>query len=966
MGTGHIENLRSARVGRVHAILGCVLLALSVLIFPNLTHAQNQLPTPTPEQLEILRSLPPEQREAIIEQVLGTGGVDRRDKTLRFPDTVQPRTLEEQEALAREFGAEREPRLRAEDTLLLLLQIREFKGPDPVVPPVSQQPPFVTGQQQVPQAVQPAPESPTPRERINRSEEELTRLEQLRERIQNRNPYRLDRFGRLDVPELGPIALAGLTVEQAQKRLGVERALADFKVEVILLPLERLGDEGLKPFGYDLFAGTPTTFAPATDIPVPADYVVGPGDRLEVQLFGNINKSYSLVVGRDGQIKFPELGPISVSGQSFAEAKRQLEQRVGNQMIGVRASVTMGETRSIRIFVLGEAHLPGSYTVSGLSTITNALFVSGGVKTIGSLRNIQLKRRGEIVRRLDLYDLLLNGDTSDDARLLPGDVIFIPPVGTMVSVAGEVRRPAIYELSDETTVEQAVVLAGGLTTVADPELATLERINDQRQRVVVNVNLDVPADRTMTLTTGDLLRVMPIRTALENSVLLQGHVYRPGLFQYRPGMRLSDVLPSFDELKPRGDGRYILIRRELPPDKSVTVLSADLAKALAARGSDEDTALAAKDRIIVFDLETSRDRIIAPLLEELRLQSRLGRPTAVVGVGGRVKAPGQYPLEPRMRVSDLIRAGGSLEDAAYGGHAELARYTVVNGEHRQTELIEVDLAAVLRGDAGADVALQPYDFLNIKELPQWREQEEIEIVGEVRFPGRYPVQRGETLRSVLLRAGGLTDLAFAEGSIFLRDDLRRREQQQIETLATRLQSDIAVLALQTSQQNPQAVQAFTVGQSLLADLRSSKAVGRLVIDLNTVIASAPGGPNDLVLKNGDRLLVPKKAQEVTVLGEVQNTTSHFYRAGLIRDDYINLSGGPTQKADKKRIYVVRADGSVVTAGSGWFQRSTADIRPGDSIVVPLDAERMRPLPLWTAVTQILYNLAISVAAVNSF
>jgi protein involved in polysaccharide export with SLBB domain len=350
----------------------------------------------------------------------------------------------------------------------------------------------------------------------------------------------------------------------------------------------------------------------------------------------------------------------------------------------------------------------------------------------------------------------------------------------------------------------------------------------------------------------------------------------------------------------------------------------------------------------------------------MRLQSRLDRPMQIVGVGGRVKAPGRYPLEPGMRVSDLIRAGGSLEEAAYGGEAELTRHRIVDGEYRQIDLVPVDLAAVIRGDVTADIVLESYDYLSVKEMPRWNRAEAVEIVGEVRFPGTYPVKRGETLHSVMQRAGGLTELAFPEGSIFLREDLRRKEQERIAQLATRLESDIAALALQASQADAQASQALPIGQSLLSELRGTKPVGRLVFDLEKVMASGADSNWDIAMKDGDRIMVPRRAQEVTVLGEVQTLTSHLYRPDLSRDDYIALSGGTTKKADKDRTYVVRADGSVVTSGSRWFGRSGTEIRPGDSIVVPLDAERMRPLPMWAAVTQILYQAAIAVAAVNSF
>jgi protein involved in polysaccharide export with SLBB domain len=300
--------------------------------------------------------------------------------------------------------------------------------------------------------------------------------------------------------------------------------------------------------------------------------------------------------------------------------------------------------------------------------------------------------------------------------------------------------------------------------------------------------------------------------------------------------------------------------------------------------------------------------------------------------------------------------------------AELTRYAIVDGETRQAELIEIDLRRLLAGDATANIPLQPFDYLVIKGLPLWAATEEVEIRGEVKFPGRYPIHRGETLRSVMERAGGLTDFAFEEGAVFTRVELKERERKQLDTLANRMQSDLAQLSLQAAQETRgDAGQALAVGQSLLANLRATQAVGRLVIDLDRSIRARSGTEHDIVLKHGDTLLVPRVTQEVTVIGEVQSATSHLYRVDLGRDDYVNLSGGLTQRADDDRIYVVRADGSVVTrSGNRWFSGGGVDIKTGDTIVVPLDTERMRPLPFWTAVTTIIYNLAISAAAVNSF
>jgi protein involved in polysaccharide export with SLBB domain len=356
-------------------------------------------------------------------------------------------------------------------------------------------------------------------------------------------------------------------------------------------------------------------------------------------------------------------------------------------------------------------------------------------------------------------------------------------------------------------------------------------------------------------------------------------------------------------------------------------------------------------------------------MDELRLQSKSTRPTEMVNVSGRIKVPGEYPLEPNMRVSDVLRAGGNLQDAAYASSAELIRYQDIDGK-RTAQLLNVDLVAIANGDVNADFVLQSSDTLNIRELPQWSEKEKVILRGQVKFPGEYVIQRGETLRMLIERAGGLTDQAFPTGSVFTRTDLQQREQEQLELLATRMQSDLTTLALQQSQlggqQGSQNGQALVIGQSLLAQLKSTKAIGRLVIDLDRVVSSTKGDENDVQLRNGDMLYIPKQRQEVTVIGEVQTATSHLYHAGLSRDDYLSQSGGLTRKADKKQIYIVRANGSVIAGASHRWFGSVGRVEPGDTIVVPLNTERLPALPLWQAVTQIVYNIAIAAAAVHSF
>jgi polysaccharide export outer membrane protein len=375
----------------------------------------------------------------------------------------------------------------------------------------------------------------------NEPSKEKPGMAEFRKQVLANNPYKLNQFGVLEIPGIPAVPLAGLTAAEATMRLNADGDLSDFTVRVTLLRLQPSGDEALKPFGYDLFEGVPSTFAPVSDIQVPKDYIVGPGDTFDVLLYGSQSNTYNLTVERDGRVNFPKLGPIMVSGMTFDAARAAIEQQVSQQLIGTRVSVTMGDLRSIRIFVLGEAEKPGTYTVSGLSTMTNALFVSGGVKKIGSLRNIQLKRDGHLISVLDLYSLLLHGDTSGDRQLMPGDVIFIPPIGDTVSVDGAVRRPAIYELKTETTVEQAVELAGGFMPDADRKLGQMERILPSRLRQMHNVDLTSAEGRATELANGDKLRIPAIRPTLENSVKLSGYVYRPGAFEYHAGLRLSDT-----------------------------------------------------------------------------------------------------------------------------------------------------------------------------------------------------------------------------------------------------------------------------------------------------------------------------------------------------------------------------------------------------------------------------------------
>jgi protein involved in polysaccharide export with SLBB domain len=937
---------------RVLRIPAGLVFAFLVVFAPRQVCAQTIPSSVTPEQLQMLQSLPADQQKAILERMsrsssssdlVPTDETDINKTPGGSEGTQKDKSASKKDDLTVQRGP---PRIAPQSTVLLSVDFLEATSD-----------PGMSGAQA------PKPNTLLP----ILTEQEKALIKERRERILAGNPYVVSGTGQLLLPALPPITLWGLTATEAAQRLNADPHLLGLKFKVNLLPIVPVGADALTPFGYDIFTSEDSSFAPPTNLPVPTGYIVGPGDTILLDFFGRRAGRYSLVVDRDGRVHLPDLGPLEVAGLSFDQVKATIESRVSKESLGSECSVTMGPLRSIRVFVTGDVKKPGSYMVSGLSTVTNALFASGGVSKIGSLRNLEIKRKSTLVGKLDLYALLLHGDSSGDVRLEPGDVVFVPPVGATAGVTGEVRRPAIYELREGDTVADLLALSGGLAPEADPHGAKLERIDGGSQRVIMDIDVGTSAGLTVTVRAGDVLTVPRVLDEMARTVTLQGEVLRPGKHSWHEQMRLTELLSGLNALKEDADQRYILIRREHFPDRRLSVLSADAIRAFEAPGSDADPVLQSRDLVIVFPLQSDRGVTLGEVLKQLRAQARDKSAPPVVSISGHTIAPGDYPLEPGMRVSDLIRAGGGLDSGAYDLDAELTRVDFGNGQAQRTEVVPIKLSAVLARDAAADLQLRPYDTLTVKEIPDWTAQGAITLKGEVRFPGRYPITKGETLSSVIRRAGGLTPFAFPEGAVFTRDEIKQQERQQLDNLAKRMQADLTTLALQSTQgqEGKNAAEALGIGQNLLAQLRNTEPVGRLVIDVRRAINLPGRAEDDVQLRPGDALTIPRLRQYVTVIGEVENPTSHIWKRGLTRADYVQLSGGTTLRADTSRIYVVRADGSVVPReASSWFSRSSPYLRMGDTIVVPLDAQRMPTLTKWQAVTQILYNIAIATAAIH--
>ncbi|MDH5300488.1 MAG: SLBB domain-containing protein [Gammaproteobacteria bacterium] len=780
--------------------------------------------------------------------------------------------------------------------------------------------------------------------------------------------YVLDKYGVLNLTYAPPIPLAGLDEEQASLRVALEPVFDNYFVIVTKLHLQPQGKEALKPFGYELFKaetnvnGMDESSSMSVQMPVPSDYVVGPGDTVNVQLFGKENQLYELEVSREGSLLFPGVGAISVVGMSFSELKRDLSKRIQNQFIGVEAQVSMGQLRTIQVFVTGEVAKPGSYLVGALSTMTQVLSTAGGMTEIASMRNVSLKRKGRLIQDLDLYELLLNGNSSSDLRLQSGDVVHVPALSRSVSIIGEIRRPAIYQLRGKESLKDLFQLAGGLTADAFELGVRIERVVEGGARKVLSV--EIAKASSVVLQDGDLVQINAVASRVEKYVQLTGWVDRPGRYQWAPDMRVSQLLGRRAQMDPQTDFSYSLVKR-YGTDTHLEVTGFDLGQALDNPGSDADLKLQARDEVVVFATGQNRQIEMTRIVTELRKQARSDNPALLVRLHGQVHSPGEFPLTPGMRVSDLLRAGGMLLDSAHVMEAELTRFSVDAENGRQISHMKIELQSVLRGERSADITLQPYDVLTIKEIPQWEERDSVEVAGEVRFPGRYPIRRGETLSELIVRAGGFTDHAYIQGAVFMREELREREQKQLDAMAANLEAELAAVALQRSGEVSQ-VSTAGMANDLLGKLKTVKAAGRLVIHLDAVKASLDSGRrtntgDDIVLQGGDKLFIPGQMQEVTVLGEVFHPTSHLYRSGADIEKYLDASGGMTNKADAERVYVIKANGSVQLAKRSWLEPQV-NLSPGDTVIVPFDSEKVSSLKLWTDVSQIVYQLGLSVAA----
>lgn len=781
-----------------------------------------------------------------------------------------------------------------------------------------------------------------------------------------------------------------------------------------------------------MFSGGALDFTVIDDMPVPLDYTIAPGDELKVKLYGKTSRESSIVVDRKGFVNLPELAPIAVNGQTFEEVRESLTKAIQNKIMGVDVVVSMGAMRTMQVFVVGDVKQPGAYNVNGLTSLTQALVASGGVKESGSLRNIQLKRNGKAVSNFDIYDLLLKGDSSKDARLLSGDTLFVPTKEKTVTITGEIVRPAIYELNGKATLAQVLKMAGGVKPQAYLSKIGVKRTTS-KGKTQYTLDMATSEGRLFVVQNGDEITLSPTTNTLENVVAVRGEAVRQGLYHFTPGMRVSDVIDSVKyDLKQSADMKYALVVRETNAYRNIKVVQFNLLNAIQQPGSKDDVALAERDQIFVFDngvdtdywfgnyannknvrsdvknqplqqslsqaqvmhqvyvdaetgamidaskqdqfktvdtienskaseiRHSSRQVLLEPILERLKEQATHDSPAKLITITGAVKFPGVYPIAYGAAIIDVVRAAGGLKEEAYLQQAEITR-RATNGSNFSVSYIPFALNAALTGESV--VKIQPQDHLVIKSQPNWQEGMIIELQGEVMFPGVYTFQRGDTLRDIIERAGGFTQFAYPKGAIFSRERLKRQEQERLALLNMQLKQEISSLSLR--RQNSSATYTTPPADALAIaeELANTEAVGRLVISLNDAMQGEAS--SNVMLEKGDKLYIPPMNPTIAIMGEVQYASNHTFKPGMTIEDYISSAGGTKKQADTDRIYIVRADGSVVLPNNSfWFSRKSKPLAPGDTIIVPIDTDYLDGLSTMTSATQILYQVGVAWNAIK--
>jgi polysaccharide export outer membrane protein len=808
----------------------------------------------------------------------------------------------------------------------------------------------------------------------------------------------------------------------------------------------------LDHFGASIFRnGTGNLDKLPMDLPAGPDYVLGPGDGVSVDIWGGVAQRLQRVVDQSGRLSLPEVGAIEVAGRTLGDVQRIVQAALRTQFHEVEADVSLSRIRSVRVYVVGEVENPGPYDISSLSTPLNALYAAGGPTSRGSLRHLRLYRGKELVQEVDAYDLLLQGVHNDLARIQSGDTIQVPPMGAQVTVQGMVMHPAIYELGKETTLAETLQLAGGVLPSGTYRHIEVERVIAHQSHTMLQLEMPETNDEQAVnkalddfkVQDGDKIRISPILPYSDKTVYLDGHVFHPGKYAYREGMKLTDLIHSSGDLLPEPYRRHAEIIRLEPPDYTPVVLAFNLGDALAAKEQDlllkpfdtvrvfgrydfEDTPIVTvsgevrdpgdhvtngvtrlrdavylaggttpdaelsdaqvfrhsedgKLKVINVDLKRAlandpKDNVSLEPKDRIFIHRNLSKvdpPTVVIQ--GEVARPGKYPMGEDMSAADLVRVAGGFKRGAYTETADLTRYELVRGTSVAGETVTVPMAKAMAGEPDTDVRLHDGDVLTIKQVAGWNDVgASIAVKGEVIHPGTYGIQEGERLSSILERAGGLRSDAYPYGVIFERKQVRQLEEENRDQLIRQVRTDGANLTLIPEQDTDQKLAkeaAVSQWQTALQKLQNSPPSGRLVIHISKDVKHWANTPADIQVRAGDVIYIPKRPNFVMVEGSVYNPTAVSFKPGKDAGWYLKQAGGPTNTANKKAVFVIRADGSVAGGSGGLFSGGVdrAALHPGDLVMVPEKAFSGTTKWKTTLETaQLAYAVGIAIQVARSF
>jgi protein involved in polysaccharide export with SLBB domain len=664
-------------------------------------------------------------------------------------------------------------------------------------------------------------------------------------------------------------------------------------------------------FGTSLFEN-PMSYVADTAAPAPAEYVLGPGDEVRIQIWGTVDFAGNQTLDRNGQINLPKIGAVTLGGVQVKDLESVLKKQVGTVFNNVNVNAALGKLRGITVYVVGQANQPGTYNLNSLSTLVNAVFASGGPNTNGSMRQIELKRGGRTITTLDLYDFISKGDKSKDAALQPGDVIMIPPAGPRMALVGATDHGAIYELKSGAKVKDVLALGGGVSAITSQQKALIERIDPQASRSssanhanrqVQNLALNAQG-LELPLQDGDVLVLLPISPAFSNAVTLQGTVAQPLRHPWTANMRVADLIPE----------REALITPDYFKRKNKLVQGLDGEKL-------KDTK----------DAGASVANRINNMVDQINWE---------------------YALVERLNTKDL-----RVEIIPFN----LGKAVLQKDPAHNLVLQPGDVVTIL---SSTDV-----------QLPAERKTRLVRIEGEVAAPGVYQAKAGETLPQLLQRVGGLTPQAYVYGTEFTRESVRKLQQENLDQVIRRLetQGQSASATLAANLTGDRVAQAATLQQqqqqrmqAQIANLRALKSKGRVSLELDTNKPELPSLP----LEDGDTILVPTLPAFVAAAGSVNNDNVFIFRQGKTVADVL-LAAGLNEDSEPNQAFVLRADGSIFSRRTaGWLSRfEGAKLMPGDTVVVPSKVDResgyntlMRGLRDWT---QIFSNLGIGAAAIRT-